>query len=360
MGGVWSMTGDDFEIPPELIAEALALPDDPRESNELSMTPPAIGLTFVAEGFPGLTEALAHPTLGPLLGALPDRLYWSKGTPEEIGAEGIELFLIAHAFALAGHPLRTTPPIRDLAALIHDRGKNRRAPRITALWRRLKGIYGHYWGQLIIADTLHGTDVLIEHFESIKALILTARRKYVCDLALDETDLDKFFERVTKRVVRAAMRFDSRKGATFPTFAFYHIDGAARDWRADYFGINLKTGERYGGRADNISIEAPVGADEDGEPLTIGDTLVDASTERDPEPERPSFAEVAADPRLSAKERDVLTGLANHKGPMSGPSRIKTKPLRPMRLRMRLCVCSTSCPARGQLPPWRLRLLRSV
>jgi hypothetical protein len=111
------------DLPPELIAEALALPDDPFETDALA-TPPAIGAVFVAEGLPALTDALAHPTLGPLLGALPDRLYWSKGEPEEIGAEGVELFLLAHAFARAGHPLCSIPPIRELAALIHDRGKN--------------------------------------------------------------------------------------------------------------------------------------------------------------------------------------------------------------------------------------------
>jgi hypothetical protein len=199
--------------------------------------------------------------------------------------------------------------------------RTRRAAKITLLWRRLKGIYGHYWGQLTVAPTLHGTDVLIEHFESIKALILTAKRKHIRDLDLDETDLDAFFARVTERAVLAAMRFDRTRGAKFSTYAYKYIDDAARDWRADYFGVDLKTGERHAGRANNISIDMPIGADEDGEPLTIGDTIVDASTA--PEPERPAFAEVAADARLSAKERDTLIGLASHKGPMADYARSK-------------------------------------
>jgi hypothetical protein len=88
---------------------------------------------LVADRLPTLTAALAHPTLGPLLEALHDRLYWSKGTPDEIGAEGIDLFLLVHAFALAGHPIRSAPPIRALADLIHERGKNRRDEHVRSV-----------------------------------------------------------------------------------------------------------------------------------------------------------------------------------------------------------------------------------
>jgi hypothetical protein len=318
------MTGDDSEIPPELIEEALRTPEPdrlPDEDATLPVTRPAITDIFCAEGLATLASALAHPTLGPLLEALPDRLHWSKDKPEEIGAEGIELFLIAHAFALAGHPIHSMPPIRELAARIHTRGKDRRGPMMVALWRRCRGIYGHYFNQLIIAETLHGTDVLNSNFEPIKALILKAKRKYVPG-NVDETDLDDFFRRVTHRAVTAAMRFDPRKSVKFSTYVFKHIDGAARDWRAEYFGIDLKTGERFAGRAHNVDIDPPIGEDEDGHPITIGDTIADPGSAKVPELERPSFAEVANSPDLTAKEKGHLIGLAGHRGSAASYARL--------------------------------------
>ena len=104
-------------LPKDLIEEALRTPESGREPEEdecLLATRPKEG-PFAADGLASWTAALTHPTLGPLLELLPDRLYWSRGTPDEIDAEGIELCLLAHAFATAGHPIRSIPPIRQFA-----------------------------------------------------------------------------------------------------------------------------------------------------------------------------------------------------------------------------------------------------
>ena len=195
----------------------------------------------------------------------------------------------------------------------------RASPRITALWRRLKGLYGHYWGQLTIAPTLHGTDVLGEHFEAVKALVLAAKRRHV-PADIDKSDLDDFFRRVIERAVLAAMQFDRTKGAAFSTYAFKYIDGAARDWRAEYFGFDLKTGERHAGRSKNICIDTPIGLDDDAKPLTIGDTIIDPGTEYYGE-ERPSFAEVASAPFLTTKQRDFILGWVTSGGTIADYAR---------------------------------------
>lgn len=74
----------------------------------------------------------------------------------------------------------------------------------------------------------------------------------------------------------------------------------------------MKTGERYASRSKNISIDAPIGSDEEGEPLTIGDTLADPDSI--PEPEIPSFAEIANSPFLTTNQRDFLIGWTTHGG----------------------------------------------
>ena len=140
-----------------------------------------------------------------------------------------------------------------------------------------------------------------------------------CPPTSTKSDLDDFFRRVIERAVLAAMRFDHTKGAAFSTYAFKYIDGAARDWRAEYFGFDLKTGERHASRSKNICIDTPIGLDDDRKPLTIGDTIVNPGTEE--EPERPSFAEVVNPPLLSTKERDTLIGLAGHRGSLADYAR---------------------------------------
>ena len=125
----------------------------------------------------------------------------------------------------------------------------------------------------MVGETLHATDVLNNNFESIQKLLLAAYRKYVPKV--DESEREDFCRHVVARVIDAAKQFDTSRGIEFSTYAYKFIDGAARDWRAGYFGIDLKTGERYASRSKNISIDAPIGSDEEGEPLTIGDTLAD-------------------------------------------------------------------------------------
>lgn len=276
---------------------------------------PSRGL-FAADGL-SLSEALADQTLGPFLDGLPDRLYWSKGTPDESGAEGIETYLLRHAFAYAGHPIRSMPPIRELAETIRTRAMDKRSDRITATWRKCKGKLSYHLAPLMVGETLHATDVLNNNFESIQKLLLAAYRKYVPKV--DESEREDFFRHVVARVIDAAKRFDTSRGIEFSTYAYKFIDGAARDWRAGYFGIDLKTGERYASRSKNISIDAPIGSDEEGEPLTIGDTLADPDSI--PEPEIPSFAEIANSPLLTTKQRNFLIGWTTHGGTLADYAR---------------------------------------
>ena len=65
---------------------------------DLLATPPARGDKIEIEGL-SLSAALAHPVLGPALEDFQSRLHWSKNDSLEDGAAGIELFLLAHAFA---------------------------------------------------------------------------------------------------------------------------------------------------------------------------------------------------------------------------------------------------------------------
>jgi hypothetical protein len=55
---------------------------------------------------------LPIPALGPTLEDFQSRLRWSKNDSLEDGAAGIELFLLTHAFAQAGFPIRIMPAPR--------------------------------------------------------------------------------------------------------------------------------------------------------------------------------------------------------------------------------------------------------
>ena len=302
-------------LPKALIEEALRTPKSGREPDELERllaARPKEG-PFAAGGLVSWTAALAHPTLGPLLESLPDRLYWSRGKPEEIDAEGIELCLLAHAFAMAGHPIRAMPPIRQFAESVLNFCRVRRNHAVLAAWRGVKGIYRDYFSPLTAAPTLRALDVLAANLIPTTKQILRAKRKYV-PAEISDADLDAFFERETARAVRAAMQFDPAKDTEFSTYVYKYIEGAARDWRADYFGFNPKTGERFASRADDVPLSAPTGRLEDDKPLTIGDSLVDESTEWHPEDELPTLAERVSDPRLSTGDRAFIAGLIAHGG----------------------------------------------
>jgi hypothetical protein len=295
------------------------IPVDQDEIDRLLAIWPSPG-PFAADGLT-LSEALVDQTLGPFLNGLPDRIYWSMGTPDESGAEGIETYLLRHTFAYAGHPIRSMPPIRELAETIRTRAMNKRGDRITAIWRECQGPLSHHLAPLMVGETLHATDVLNNNFEIIRKFLLAAYKKYV-PKDLDESDREDFFRCVIARVIGAARRFDPSRGAEFSTYAYRFIDGAARDWRAAYFGINLKTGERHVGRSKNISIDTSIGLDDEGEPLTVGDTLADPDSI--PEPERPSFAEIANSPLLTTKQRDFLIGWTTHGGTLANYARSRS------------------------------------
>ena len=296
------------------------IPMDRDEIDRSLATWPSPG-PFAADGL-SLSEALVDQTLGPLLDGLPDRLFWSKGTPDESGAEGIETYLLRHTFAYAGHPIRSMPPIRELAETIRTRAMNKRGDRITVIWQkcqsRRQGGLSHHLAPLMVGETLHATDVLNNNFEVIQKLLFAAYKKYV-PKDLDESDREDFFRCVIDRVIGAAKRFDPSRGVEFSTYAYWFIEGAARDWRADYLGINLKTGERHAGRSKNISIDTPIGLDDEGERLTIGDTLADPDSI--PEPERPSFAEIANSPSLTTNERDFFIGWTTRGGTLADYAR---------------------------------------
>ena len=103
------------------------IPVDRDEIDRLLATWPSPG-PFAADGL-SLSEALVDQTLGPFLNDLPDRLYWSKGTPDESGAEGIETYLLRHTFAHARHPIRSMPPIRELAETDYPHSRDEQARR---------------------------------------------------------------------------------------------------------------------------------------------------------------------------------------------------------------------------------------
>ena len=151
---------------------------EPEEDGCLLATRPKEG-PFAADGLASWTAALTHPTLGPLLELLPDRLYWSRGTPDEIDAEGIELCLLAHAFATAGHPIRSIPPIRQFAK--HSQLSGEKSAETTR-FSRLGGALRAYTATILARSrqpTLRALDVLVVNLIPTAKQILKAKRKYV-------------------------------------------------------------------------------------------------------------------------------------------------------------------------------------
>ena len=90
----------DFQISEAEIERLLAEPVVEYDSSSLDpllANPPIIRDRFRFGGDMSLSKALVHPVLGPALEDFHDRLVWSRGEPE-LGAEGIEVFRLNHAF----------------------------------------------------------------------------------------------------------------------------------------------------------------------------------------------------------------------------------------------------------------------
>jgi len=118
----------DFQISEEEIEHLLAEPVIEYEHGQvdcLLANPPIIADRFRFAGDMSLSKALAHPILGPALEDFHDRLVWSRDEPE-LGAEGIELFRLNHAFVRAGHPIISMPPPREGCPIRRIRTDRRR------------------------------------------------------------------------------------------------------------------------------------------------------------------------------------------------------------------------------------------
>ena len=196
---------------------------------DLLATPPTRGDKIEIEGI-SLSAALAHPVLGPALEDFQSRLHWSKNDSLEDGAAGIELFLLAHAFAQAGFPIRTMPAPRRAAEIIWVQTMRRLEPQY---WRALRALSSCRdsnlpQGEVLIAETIHGSRTLLEHAVGIYRSIVWFWRKI--QRSAPTSQFEDFALPAEDAVIRAAERYDPRRGAKFTTYARYRLAGLAKDW----------------------------------------------------------------------------------------------------------------------------------
>ena len=78
-----------------------------RNIDQLLKRPLPISERFEIENI-SFANAITHPVLSTVLEDFHDRLYWSKDMPE-VGAAGIERFLLVFRFIEAGHPRCQAP-----------------------------------------------------------------------------------------------------------------------------------------------------------------------------------------------------------------------------------------------------------
>jgi RNA polymerase sigma factor (sigma-70 family) len=237
----------EFHISEEEIKQLLTEPIvEAGAIDPLIAQPPVISDRFRFAGI-SLSGALADPVLGPALEDFHDRLHWSRNEPPELGAEGIELFLLNHAFFRAGHPIISMPPPRIAARIIWDQtmrlldSKYRGAVEAGSIRPDLSPV--------LLGNTIHGSRTLLRNCQIAQRQIVRAfgsrrhggainQRKRLHLRLRDsmgnssgagDVQFGEFVELAESALIRAADRYDARR-ASFPTYAHHRLRGVAIDW----------------------------------------------------------------------------------------------------------------------------------
>jgi RNA polymerase sigma factor (sigma-70 family) len=237
----------EFYISQEEIEHLLAEPIIEHEGTDpLLAQPPIISDRFRFAGI-SLSKALAHPVLGPALEDFHDRLHWSKDAPSELGAEGIELFLLNHAFFHAGHPIISMPPPRVAAGIIWDQTMRLLDPRYRGAVEA--GSIRPDLSPVLIGNTIHGSRTLLRNCQIVQRQIVKAfgsrrhagaingRKRLHLRLrdsmgnssGAGDVQFGEFVGMAESALSRAADRYDPRR-ASFPTYAHHRLRGVAIDW----------------------------------------------------------------------------------------------------------------------------------
>jgi hypothetical protein len=228
----------EFHISEEEVEQLLAEPIIEHEKiDPLLAQPPTIGDRFRISGI-SLSSALVHPVLGPALEDFHDRLHWSRSEPPELGAEGIELFLLNHAFFHAGHPIISMPPPRVAARIIWDQTMRFLDPKYRASVEA--GSIRPDLSPVLIANTIHGSRTLLRNCQIVQRQIVKAfgsrrhsgainGRKHLHLRLRDsmgnssgagDVQFGEFVGMAEGALSRAADRYDPRR-ASFPTYAHH-------------------------------------------------------------------------------------------------------------------------------------------
>ena len=83
-------------------------------------------------------------------------------------------------------------------------------------------------GDVLIAETIHGSRTLLEHAVGIYRSIVWFWRKI--QRSAPTSQFEDFALPAEDAVIRAAERYDPRRGAKFTTYARYRLAELAKDW----------------------------------------------------------------------------------------------------------------------------------
>src|SRR5262249_6835842 len=162
-----------------------------------------------------------HPVLGPALQDFHDRLVWSKDEPE-LGAEGIELFRLNHAFFHAGYPIISMPPPRVAAGIIWNQTMRFLDPQYRAAMRGAS--LGPDVEPVLMARTIHGSKTLLTNRIRVQRQIIGAFRSAEWGCGPGHIRFDEFTLEAEKAVIRAAERFNPDL-SSFPTYIHHRLRG---------------------------------------------------------------------------------------------------------------------------------------
>jgi hypothetical protein len=224
---------------------------EPTEIDRLLANPPVTADRFKFDGDMSLTRALVHPVLGPALQDFHDRLSWSKEEPE-LGAGGIETFLLNHSFVHAGYPIIAMPPPRDAADIIWRQtmrllDPDYREALSQARWKPSLDPDQRWpsMSPVLLARTIQGCITLLKNADSINRFRMSIWKKMEDCLPKQATlpygiskpkmptgilAFEEFNQRAEEAVIRAAERYDPDRGAKFTTYAYRRIQGVVRDY----------------------------------------------------------------------------------------------------------------------------------
>ena len=319
----------EFHISQEEIEQLLAEPIvEGDQIDPLLAQPPTISDRFRFAGI-SLSRALVHPTLGPALEAFHDRLHWSKDESPEQGAEGIELFLLNHAFFRAGHPIISMPPPRVAADIVWNQTMKLLDPQYRGAME--SGGIRPDLSPVLMGSTIHGSRTLLRNCQIVQRQIVKAfgsrrhpgginqQKRFHLRLrdsmgnssGAGDVRFGEYVEMAESAVSRAADRYDPRR-ASFPTYAHHRLHGVAIDWyrkNQPTISIEPRREDRFDSRVELVHrIENEVGSYYPGGQKSaipvpsddwLAEGLVDLSADR--------LEAIAATANLTRRQRRILS-----------------------------------------------------